>query len=78
MNLREYSSVDGELTEIVADQHVDGYEFHQLAKQKFGVEIKSYNISYMWEQRFMGSERRRALNKLWGSVPITVGIVDNG
>lgn len=76
MHLYEYRTKQGEVSEIVADQHVDAWDFYLAVKRTFGIDIHAGNISYMWEQRFKGTERVRASDKLWGAVPVTVGIVE--
>lgn len=74
MHLYEYRTKDGELSEIVADQHVDAWEFYLAVRKSFGIEVNPGSISHMWEQRFKWSDRKRGLNKLWGSIPVTVGV----
>jgi hypothetical protein len=76
VNLYEYYNPCGDISEVVADQHIDAWEFFRAVKKMFGVEVKPGSIVHMWEQKSKGSERKFILNKSWGSAPVTIGIVN--
>ena len=74
MRLYEYRTINGELSEIVADAHVPEYEFFQLCKNQFGVIIEAGSIKQKWQTTIL-NKRKVHDTKVAYSYPVTIGIV---
>jgi hypothetical protein len=65
---------DGEIKEIIADSHIDEFEFYQIAKRAYNVEIEPGSIKQMWQTTIL-NKRKRHETQVCYSYPITVGRV---
>lgn len=73
MRLYETWTTNG-ICEIVADSHIDEYEFYRAARSSYNVEIEPGSIKQMWQTTKL-NKRNRHDQKVRFSYPITIGKV---
>ena len=73
MNLYEYWDKE-KIRQVVADCHVDEFEFYMAAKKAFNVEIEPGSIKQKWCQPRLKT-RNYHTEKVHGSYPVTIGDV---
>lgn len=62
------------IVEVVADSHVEEFEFFLAAKRVYGVEIEPGTIKQMWETSIHNKRKQHEVKQIY-AYPITIGRV---
>jgi len=73
MRLYETWNSEG-IAEVVADSHMDEFEFYLAAKKSYGVEIEPGSIKKMWQTTLLNKRKRHDTQVVF-SYPVTIGKV---
>ena len=74
MYLYEYRTRLGELSEIMTDSHVDEFEFVQMCKKQYSVDIEPGSVKQKWQTSIL-NKRKFHDQKVAYSYPVTIGKV---
>jgi hypothetical protein len=62
------------IVEVVADSHIEEFEFYLAARKAYGVEIEPGTIKQLWETTILNKRERHESKQIY-AYPITIGKV---